>query len=414
MASQYRQTPVDTDQMPPGIWYIVGNEAAERFSFYGMRAILYVFMTEFLLTAAGEPAFMEQAEARSWGAQFRAVLYFLPLIGGLIADALLGKYLTIMALSVVYCIGHFVLALTLNPEVSGGIIEPRTGLLIGLFLIALGGGFIKSCVSAHVGDQFGRRNTHLLPKIFGWFYFSINLGSTASTFLTPLLLRAKWEVGPITIGGPDWAFGVPGFFMLLATIAFWLGRNQYAHVPPKGAETIKEATSPEGLKALGNLIMIYIFVAVFWALFDQTTDAWVEQAKRMDRVYVANWLPEFMTKPSAEIGGPAYRHDGIEDDDRVLELLPSQLQLINPLLVMAFIPVFSYVIYPILGKVINLTPLKRISAGLFLTALAWFVSVQAETWIVNATKPTSKNEGYEVVLSGDGETLAGEVIVAER
>ncbi|MFH5805028.1 POT family MFS transporter [Alienimonas sp. DA493] len=366
MASQYRETPLDTDKMPPGIGYIVGNEAAERFSFYGMRAILYVFMTEYLLTANGEPAFMEEAEARRVGALFRAALYFLPLIGGVLADAVFGKYLTIMSLSVVYCLGHFVLALTLNPEISGGIVSPTTGLFTGLFLISLGGGFIKSCVSAHVGDQFGRNNTHLLPRVFGWFYFSINFGSTASTLLTPKLL--EWY-------GPDVAFGVPGIFMLIATIAFWLGRKEYAHVPAKGFGTVREAFSPVGLKALANLAMIYAFVAVFWALFDQTTDAWVEQAKHMDRVYVANWLPESMTGLASEVEEGTYLREEIEPTDRVVELSPSQLQAANPILVMMFIPLFGYAIYPAVNAVWTLTPLRKMSVGLFLTAAAWAVSV---------------------------------------
>ena len=88
---------------------------------------------------------------------------------------------------------------------------------LGLALIALGAGGIKPCVSAHVGDQFGKQNKHLITKVFGWFYFSINFGSTVSMPLTPWLLEHY---------GPGWAFGVPGILMAIATFVFWLGRLQ--------------------------------------------------------------------------------------------------------------------------------------------------------------------------------------------
>ena len=90
--------------MPGGIPFIVGNEAADRFSFYGMKTILAVFMTQYLVSSAGTPDYMTQTQAREYVALFVASAYFFPIIGALIADAFLGKYLTIMILSVVYCL----------------------------------------------------------------------------------------------------------------------------------------------------------------------------------------------------------------------------------------------------------------------------------------------------------------------
>src|SRR6185369_16488434 len=146
--------------------------------------------------------------------------YFLPILGAFLGDAILGKYRTVLFLSIVYCFGHLALALS----------HTRLGLVLGLGLIALGAGGIKPCVSANVGDQFGRSNQHLLERVFGWFYFSINLGAFASSVLTPLLLKEY---------GPHVAFGVPGVLMLLATIVFWLGRNKFVHIPPGGWRTIR-------------------------------------------------------------------------------------------------------------------------------------------------------------------------------
>ncbi len=181
----YRTSPDSSPDMPGGIPFIVGNEAAERFSFYGMNAILAVFMTKHLTDAAGLPHGMDKETATAWVHNFKSAAYFFPIIGAILSDWLFGKYRTIMCLSIVYCLGHAVLA-ALEIRMS---VEPREVLWWGLALIAVGSGGIKPCVSAHVGDQFGEGNKHLLSKIFGWFYFSINLGSTISTLLTPLLLK---------------------------------------------------------------------------------------------------------------------------------------------------------------------------------------------------------------------------------
>lgn len=170
-------------KMPKGIPYIVGNEAAERFSYYGMKAILIVFMTQYLL--------MSEGTAITWIHTFGMAVYFLPLAGALLSDMFLGKYKTIMLLSIVYCLGHLVLALFENQE----------GLGWGLALIAIGSGGIKPTVGSHVGDQFTTKNGHLLEKAFGYFYLAINVGAFISALLTPWLLAAY---------GPHIAFGVPG------------------------------------------------------------------------------------------------------------------------------------------------------------------------------------------------------------
>ena len=163
----FRTTPLLTDGMPRGIFHLVANEGAERFSFYGMRAILVVFMTELLLNQDGILDVMTDAEARAHFHLFTSAVYFFPFLGALLADGFLGKYNTIIPLSLVYCAGHFALAVD----------QTRVGLLIGLTLIAIGSGGIKPCVSAVLGDQFSLQNCHLLSKAFSWFYFSINFGA---------------------------------------------------------------------------------------------------------------------------------------------------------------------------------------------------------------------------------------------
>ena len=196
-----RTVPVGSDRMPPGIPYIVGNEAAERFNFYGMRAILVVFMTQYLRDRSGALAPMSENDAGKWYHVFVASNYFFPIFGAILADAVWGKFLTIFSLSIVYSIGSFALALD----------DTRLGLAMGLSLIAVGAGGIKPCVSANVGDQFTASNKHLISRAFGWFYASINAGSFVSIMLIPWLLQRY---------GSKVAFAVPGVLMAAATLIF--------------------------------------------------------------------------------------------------------------------------------------------------------------------------------------------------
>lgn len=339
----YDAQPATTSGMPPGIPFIVGNEAAERFSFYGMKTILVVFMTQFLHATAGGPDFMTEPESREWMHLFVASAYFFPILGGILADAFLGKYLTILLLSVVYCLGHLCLAMMDLPQpLLAATLAPRGWLLAGLTLVAIGSGGIKPCVSAHVGDQFGQSNRHLLERVFGWFYFAINFGSFFSTLLTPWLLKHH---------GPGWAFGVPGILMALATLVFWLGRHSFIHVPPRGPRYFAETFGPEGLAAIFKLVPLYLLVAVFWSLYDQSGGAWVQQAQQMDRRFL----------------GVAW--------------LESQIQAVNPLLVLFFIPLFSLVLYPAIERLVPLTPLRKILAGFLLTILAFAIAAHAQRLI---------------------------------
>ncbi|MEM6732273.1 MAG: MFS transporter, partial [Myxococcota bacterium] len=145
---------------PGGVPYIIGNEGCERFSYYGMRAILTLYLA-FLFQETGMVAEAANAKATSVYHYFAAGVYFVPILGAIIADRLLGKYRTILWLSMVYTLGHLVLSLG-----EGSV----TGTYAGLVLIALGSGGIKPCVSAHVGDQFGKGNWHLLSVMYQAFY----------------------------------------------------------------------------------------------------------------------------------------------------------------------------------------------------------------------------------------------------
>lgn len=374
--ANYRTSPDPTTKgMPGGVPYIIGNELAERFSFYGMKGILTVFMTQHLLNAAGEPDYMGNEQAKGWYHLFTGLAYTFPILGAIVSDVFWGKYRTILWISLMYCVGHGCLAVM---DVAPAMNMPMTTWLVaGMIFIAIGAGAIKPCVSAHVGDQFGAGNKRLLTQVFNWFYFSINLGAASSMLLTPVLLA---KVGP-------WlAFGLPGVLMALATFIFWLGRHRFVHVPPAGWRQWKEETfSPEGIRALKWLAPLFlIFVMMFWAIFDQTGSAWVLQAESLDRKFLGmNWLE-------------------------------SQIQFVNPILILTGIPFFTYVVYPFMGKFFEPTPLRKIGIGFVLTAAAFAMSALIEIWIAGKTPGVSAELWAAVGQAGPMPETLGDIVQVAR
>ncbi len=362
-------------KFPGGVPFIIGNEVAERFSFYGMKGILTVFMTQHMLNAAGEAAYMNDAEAKKWYHLFTALTYTFPIFGAILADVVLGKYRTILWISLMYCLGHGCLAMMdVAPQIG---MPMKTWLIIGMLFIAVGAGAIKPCVSAHVGDQFGTGNKHMLTMIFNWFYFAINLGAASSMILTPILLA---KVGP-------WlAFGLPGVLMAVATLLFWMGRTRFVHVPPAGWTQWKAETfSPEGIQALKWLAPLFlIFVMMFWAIFDQTGSAWVLQAEKLDRnLFGINWLE-------------------------------SQIQFVNPILILTGIPIFTYLVYPTVGKVFKLTPLRKIGIGFVFTAGAFALSAMIETWADAKAPEVSSALWAGMNQTGEMPTSLGDIVQKAR
>jgi proton-dependent oligopeptide transporter, POT family len=316
--------PVDRDdQMPPGIKFIISNEFAERFCFYGINAILTIYLAQHLK--------FTDAKAASWQSLFKSGAYLFPMIGAVISDVFWGKFRTIMVFSLVYAAGCAALALFGNTPAL---------LAASLFFVALGTGGIKPCVSTNVGDQFTGKNQHLIERAFSWFYLAINAGSSISIWMCPILLdNPKW--------GPKWAFGMPAGMMILATLVFVAGRSRYAHVPPAGKAWLDEIAKKENLALIGRLAIIYFFVACFWMLWDQANgNTWTLQAQSslMDKNLGFGFV-----------------------------LLPSQIQVVNGLFILALAPLFSYVVYPFLGKFFTVTPLRKIGIGLFTIAASFLI-----------------------------------------
>ena len=421
--------------MPRGVPYIVGNEAAERFSYYGMRSILAAYITGAVLNSAQSGLGQDKDRATMIIHLFVAANYFMPLLGAWVSDKLIGRYHTILWVSLFYCAGHGVLACS---ELVHDIPGKLTCLFSGLALIAFGSGGIKPCVSAFMGDQFKPNQAHLLQKAYGAFYWSINFGSFFSFLVIPWV-KDSWGYG--------WAFGVPGILMALATFIFWLGTKHYHHVPPssktkqagflpvftyafgqsggKGVMPAINFLASLGLPFLGMLLMTFVSFwpgvgpvvkgagwcglacVVVWYLlvialsFLRQTELpesfWQRAAKcYSDReitaarsvgpiLFVFAFVPIFwslfdQTNSTWVLQGEQMLPANIFG----LKIGAEQMQSANPAIVMILVPLLTLLVYPRIGK--WAAPLRRMSYGMFLAAAAYVVVAALQAKIDGGAK----------------------------
>ncbi|NWU58281.1 S15A1 protein, partial [Dromas ardeola] len=370
---------------PLSIFFIIINEFCERFSYYGMRAVLVLYFKYFLQ--------WDDNLSTAIYHTFVALCYLTPILGAIIADSWLGKFKTIVSLSIVYTIGQAVMSVSSindltdqNQNGSPDNIAVHIALsMIGLILIALGTGGIKPCVSAFGGDQFEEDQDKQRSRFFSIFYLSINAGSLLSTIITPILraqecgIHSKQRCYPL-------AFGVPAALMAISLVVFIAGSRMYKKVKPQGNIMVqvskcigfaiknrfrhrsKEFPKREHwldwasekydkrliaqTKMVLKVLFLYIPLPMFWALFDQQGSRWTLQATTMDGNFGA------------------------------IQIQPDQMQTVNPILIIIMVPVVDAVVYPLIKKCkINFTPLRKITVGMFLASLAFVAAALVQVQI---------------------------------
>ena len=437
-------------RLPRQIPYIIGNEACERFSFYGMRNILVPFLISSILLGYLPQGPDREGAAKDIFHTFVIGVYFFPLLGGWLSDRFFGKYNTVLWFSLIYCAGHACLAMF-----EGN----ATGFYTGLFLIALGSGGIKPLVVSFCGDQFDQSNKDKAKLVFDAFYWIINFGSFFASLFAPLLLRNY---------GPAVAFGVPGVLMLIATFIFWLGRHKYVNVPPSKADpdsflnvvrtALRERKAGEGNS--GTIIAwagiaIAVLMLALWAL-------------KAVGLPVAGWPDSFgfvITAclalgvliafggwgASLQLDRARGRHpdaavDGVRGVLRILIVFalvtpfwslfdqkastwiiqgnamvvphdqwwwPSwlvkeaaQMQALNPLLVMLLIPFNNILLYPALRRMgLQVTALKRMGWGIAISGVSWIVAGILQLWIDGGAQVSLAWQSVPYLLLTFGEVL---------
>ena len=410
--------PTGKPRLPRQVPYIIGNEACERFSFYGMRNILVQFLISSVILAY-VPEAERETTAKDIFHSFVIGVYFFPLLGGWLSDRFFGKYNTVLWFSLIYCAGHACLAL---------FEDSRQGFFMGLLLIALGSGGIKPLVVSFVGDQFDQSNKSMAKVVFDFFYWIINFGSFFASLLMPLFLRSY---------GPSIAFGIPGALMFIATLIFWLGRKQYVRVPPTRGEdpdsfynvartALLSRAQGQGrpgfiVAVLG--VVLAVGMLLLWALHaagmsvpwpesfhfvitaclalgaliafggigvsmqlerarGKHADAAVDSVRSVLRIIIVFAL----TTPFWSLFDQKASTWVIQGKDMVVPhdvwWWPSflvkeagQMQALNPLLVMLIIPFNNIVLYPALRRMgFDPTPLRRMGWGIAFSGFAWIVA----------------------------------------
>ncbi|NXC41142.1 S15A1 protein, partial [Penelope pileata] len=393
---------------PVSILFIVVNEFCERFSYYGMRAVLVLYFKYFLR--------WDDNLSTAIYHTFVALCYLTPILGAIIADSWLGKFKTIISLSIVYTVGQTVMSVSSISEITDrnqdgtpdNIAVHIALSMIGLILIALGTGGIKPCVSAFGGDQFNDDQEKQRSRFFSIFYLAINAGSLISTVVTPILraqecgIHSKQQCYPL-------AFGVPAALMAVSLIVFVVGSGMYKKVQPQGNIMIqvckcigfaiknrfrhrsKEYPKREHwldwasekydkrlivqTKMVLRVLFLYIPLPMFWALFDQQGSRWTLQATTMDGNFGA------------------------------IQIQPDQMQTINPILIVIMVPVVDVLIYPLIQKCkINFTPLRKMTVGMFLAGLAFIAAALLQVQIDKTLPvfPTAGQAQIKVINLGTG------------
>ncbi|XP_019384039.1 PREDICTED: solute carrier family 15 member 1, partial [Crocodylus porosus] len=370
---------------PISIFFIVINEFCERFSYYGMRAVLVLYFKFFLHWDDNLSTVIYHT--------FVALCYLTPILGAIVADSWLGKFKTIVSLSIVYTIGQVVMAIGSindltdhNRDGTPDVLSVHIALsVVGLILIAFGTGGIKPCVAAFGGDQFEDDQEKQRSMFFSIFYLSINAGSLISTIVTPILrgeecgIHTKQRCYPL-------AFGVPAALMAVALVVFITGSSMYKKVLPQGNIMVrvskciafavknrfqhrsKQVPKREHwldwasekydnrlitqTKMVLRVLFLYIPLPMFWALFDQQGSRWTLQATTMD------------------------------GDFGAIQIQPDQMQTVNPILIIVMVPVVDTVVYPLIKKCgISFTPLRRMTVGMFLAAMAFVAAALVQVQI---------------------------------
>ncbi|XP_016980154.1 peptide transporter family 1 [Drosophila rhopaloa] len=349
---------------PKSVFFIISNEFCERFNYYGMRTVLVLYLSRVLGYSDDTATVVFHV--------FTMFVYFLCVFGAILSDSWLGKFKTILYLSMVYICGSVLLTLGAIGPLN---LPVETFTMLGLALIALGSGGIKPCVAAFGGDQFKvPEQVKQITSFFSLFYFSINAGSLISTTVTPIL---REDVSCFDdINCYPLAFGVPAVLMVVSVVVFVLGRSMYKMKPPAGnmvvlvSSTIwtalttkckEKKTNPrehwldyadakydrqliDDVKVLMRVLFLYLPLPVFWALFDQQGSRWTFQATRMDGD-MGSW-----------------------------DIKPDQLQVLNPLLILLFIPLYDVAFYPVLSLVGIRRPLQKLTMGGILAGIAFIIS----------------------------------------
>jgi POT family proton-dependent oligopeptide transporter len=327
---------------PRALPYLFATEMWERFSYYGMRALLVLYMVKHLLDPAraehvlglralhrGLDSMFGPLGTQPFASQiyglYTGLVYLTPIFGGLLADRVLGQRRTVLIGAALMAIGHFMMAF-----------EPL--FLIALTALILGNGAFKPNISTQLGQLYAPGD-HRRDRAFSIFYVGINLGA----FLAPLVCGTLGE----DIGW-HYGFAAAGVGMTIALLIYLAARPT---LPPDVLEhRAKKPLTPADRKAMLALVAFVLPVSLFWATYEQQ----------------GNTIP---------LWADAQTNRSVDLMVTTFDIPVTWFQSFNPLMIFAFTP-FIVALWRRQGANEPSTPVKM-AIGCFLNAAAWLVMAAA-------------------------------------
>ncbi|MDO4225157.1 MAG: peptide MFS transporter [Bergeyella zoohelcum] len=359
---------------PKGLYLLFFTEMWERFSYYGMRAILIYYLTKELIQ--GGLAINSQDASLIYGI-FTGFVYFTPLIGGWLADNYLGQRKSITIGGITMMLGQFVLFA----------INTHMGMYLGLFLLIIGNGFFKPNISTLVGGLY-KEGDDRRDSAFSIFYMGINLGALLAPlvigFLTEDFFAVKNNNGEIMTYGYKYGFLAAAIGMLLGQLLFNLLAQKYlgdiGKAPAKKptanitTEQVSEGNKVVERNRISVIFILFLFSVFFWAGFEQAgSSIALYTDKFIDRNIVLPLVGDFVV--------PA-----------------SWFQSINPFFIVCLAPLFGMFWTSPLGKKLS-TPVKMGLGMIILGIGFWFMLGAVSERGGDIEDPTIKASMFWLVMT---------------
>lgn len=384
---------------PKGLWVLFGTEMWERFNFYGMRALLTLFLVNSLL--------MKEADVSIIYGAFLGLCYLTPMLGGFIADRFLGNRNCILLGGTLMAIGQLCLFFSASVFDSNmGLAHTLTWTALGI--IIFGNGFFKPNISSMVGSLYPKQEKSKLDTAFTIFYMGINIGALLGQYICPILGDVKVD-GVRDIHAFKWGFLAASIAMMLGTLTFLFLKNKYV-VTPEGrpigglpskneAGDFEEGESQKAQFTGGSLAMcvgiLVVLFFVFNLVFGQNliysfiyssgitlatlilTDKSLTkvETQRIIVIYIVSFFVIFFWAAFEQAGSSLTFIADNQTDRNFLgfEIPPSMVQIFNGLFVVLLAVPFSMLWDNLRKKNAEpISPMKQ-AFGLALIALSYFI-----------------------------------------
>ena len=388
---------------PKGLWVLFGTEMWERFNFYGMRALLSLFLAEALL--------MGETEASIIYGGFLGLCYLTPMLGGYISDKFLGNRNCILLGGATMGIGQLLLFFS-GTLYSDNLELAKTIMWLGLIAIIFGNGFFKPNISSMVGSLYPKEQKNKLDSAFTLFYLGINVGATLGQIICPIVGDVQHD-GVRDLTAFKWGFLVAALAMFIGTLTFLFLKNKYVVTPqgaaiggkPNKSDTPSDESDTAKFTNASIIISLILLIGCtygFHLVFDSPgvslikawlypfifasgislgflilSDKTISKVER-DRIwvlYIVCFFVMFFWGAFEQAGSSLTFIANNQTDTRIFgwTMQPSMVQSFNGIFVMAFAIPFSMMwVWMSKKKLEPISPVKQ-AWGLLLIALGYFI-----------------------------------------